>query len=87
MSKLPKRIFFDVNVAVRRGGGTEECRNGQKERRERDGKMKRRLMRRLTPRGTFSWLQTCTQVHTNIHAHTHTHLNTLVKHMVKAVNL
>lgn len=34
MSKLPYRIFFDVNVAVRRGGGTEECRNGKKERRE-----------------------------------------------------
>ncbi len=56
-----------------------------RKRKERNEKMKRRLMRSLTPQGSCSWLQTHIEMHT--YAHSHTHLNTMVKATVKAVNL
>ncbi len=85
MRKLPYRIFFDVNVAVLREE-EEGLRNvglGRK-RKERNGKMKRRLMRSLTPWGDLSLAP---DVHTNAH---YTHVSTPKHHgktTVKAVNL
>lgn len=71
--------MFVVNVSRRRGGGSGFGRR----RRERNGKMKRRLMRSLTPQGGSPWLQTYKRAHASTQTHKTNHYG---KSTVKAVN-
>lgn len=71
-------------------GGVERLRNVgfSRRRKERNGKMKRRLMRSLTPRGGSPWLQTYKCAHTYTQTLGQTHKTKHYgKTTVKAVNL
>lgn len=71
MSKLPYRRFFDVNVAVWKGGETEEYWIGQKEEREK-WKDEEKVNEESDASGGRD-LSLAPDLHTNAHIHTLTH--------------